>query len=173
MFETRVHMSPILDASWTLSFSLRFAVTEWGDDVRPISEDEAMVIVNHQSTGDVCTLMMCLQDKGTVRPMLCVTMNLYVITMLDLNVVAPEYLKILFFFSRNYIHTQWDEPPFQQVHFHSLIMWPKHRKLNSLERSPCKDGCDLNCQHSICRAYIHNVVFCQHCFLRDVPHNMG
>ena len=27
-----------------------------------------MVIVNHQSTGDVCTLMMCLQDKGTVRP---------------------------------------------------------------------------------------------------------
>ncbi|CAG5927922.1 unnamed protein product [Menidia menidia] len=41
-------------------------VTEWGDDVRPISEEEAMVIVNHQSTGDVCTLMMCLQDKGTV-----------------------------------------------------------------------------------------------------------
>lgn len=43
------------------------AVTEWGDDVLPISEEEAMVIVNHQSTGDVCTLMMCLQDKGTVR----------------------------------------------------------------------------------------------------------
>ena len=43
------------------------AVTEWGDDVRPFSEDEAMVIVNHQATGDVCTLMMCLQDKGTVR----------------------------------------------------------------------------------------------------------
>lgn len=43
-----------------------FLVTEWGDDVRPMSEDEAMVIVNHQSTGDVCTLMMCLQDKGTV-----------------------------------------------------------------------------------------------------------
>lgn len=42
-------------------------VTEWGDDVRPISEEEAMVIVNHQSTGDVCTLMMCLQDKGMVR----------------------------------------------------------------------------------------------------------
>lgn len=45
----------------------RLAVTEWGDDVRPFSEEEAMVIVNHQSTGDVCTLMMCLQDKGTVR----------------------------------------------------------------------------------------------------------
>ncbi|CAL8315577.1 unnamed protein product [Boreogadus saida] len=43
-----------------------YTVTEWGDDVRPFSEDEAMVIVNHQSTGDVCTLMMCLQDKGTV-----------------------------------------------------------------------------------------------------------
>ncbi|TKS76226.1 Acyl-CoA:lysophosphatidylglycerol acyltransferase 1 [Collichthys lucidus] len=43
-----------------------YTVTEWGDDVRPISEEEAMVIVNHQSTGDVCTLMMCLQDKGTV-----------------------------------------------------------------------------------------------------------
>ncbi|RVE55697.1 hypothetical protein OJAV_G00228880 [Oryzias javanicus] len=43
-----------------------YTVTEWGDDVRPISEEAAMVIVNHQSTGDVCTLMMCLQDKGTV-----------------------------------------------------------------------------------------------------------
>lgn len=43
-----------------------YTVTEWGDDVLPISEEEAMVIVNHQSTGDVCTLMMCLQDKGTV-----------------------------------------------------------------------------------------------------------
>lgn len=54
----------------TKTFLLLFIilVTEWGDDVRPISEEEAMVIVNHQSTGDVCTLMMCLQDKGTVRP---------------------------------------------------------------------------------------------------------
>lgn len=41
-------------------------MTEWGDDVSPMTEDEAMVIVNHQATGDVCTLMMCLQDKGTV-----------------------------------------------------------------------------------------------------------
>lgn len=41
-------------------------VVEWGDDVNAISEDEAMVLVNHQATGDVCTLMMCLQDKGTV-----------------------------------------------------------------------------------------------------------
>lgn len=48
-------------------FLFGLTVTEWGDDVRPISEEEAMVIVNHQSTGDVCTLMMCLQDKGTVR----------------------------------------------------------------------------------------------------------
>ncbi|KAM6954305.1 acyl-CoA:lysophosphatidylglycerol acyltransferase 1 [Aplochiton taeniatus] len=43
-----------------------YTVMEWGDDVRPFSEEEAMVIVNHQATGDVCTLMMCLQDKGTV-----------------------------------------------------------------------------------------------------------
>ncbi|XP_061100031.1 acyl-CoA:lysophosphatidylglycerol acyltransferase 1 [Conger conger] len=43
-----------------------YTVTEWGDDVRPISEEEAMVLVNHQATGDVCTLMMCLQNKGTV-----------------------------------------------------------------------------------------------------------
>lgn len=49
-----------------MNFFPYFAVTEWGDDVRPISEEAAMVIVNHQSTGDVCTLMMCLQDKGTV-----------------------------------------------------------------------------------------------------------
>ncbi|MBN3285893.1 LGAT1 acyltransferase, partial [Polyodon spathula] len=41
-------------------------VMEWGDDVRPISEEAAVVIANHQATGDVCTLMMCLQDKGTV-----------------------------------------------------------------------------------------------------------
>lgn len=41
-------------------------VMEWGDDVKAVSEDEAMVLVNHQATGDVCTLMMCLQDKGTV-----------------------------------------------------------------------------------------------------------
>ncbi|OXB58747.1 hypothetical protein ASZ78_000088 [Callipepla squamata] len=45
------------------SFSL---VMEWGDDVKAVSEDEAVVLVNHQATGDVCTLMMCLQDKGTV-----------------------------------------------------------------------------------------------------------
>ncbi|XP_030637963.1 acyl-CoA:lysophosphatidylglycerol acyltransferase 1 isoform X1 [Chanos chanos] len=51
-------------ASW--GWVAGYTVTEWGDDVRPISEDEAMIIVNHQSTGDVCTLMMCLQDKGTV-----------------------------------------------------------------------------------------------------------
>ncbi|XP_036438109.1 acyl-CoA:lysophosphatidylglycerol acyltransferase 1 isoform X1 [Colossoma macropomum] len=51
-------------ASW--GWWAGYTVTEWGDDVRPISEDEAMVIVNHQATGDVCTLMMCLQDKGTV-----------------------------------------------------------------------------------------------------------
>ncbi|KAI4895799.1 hypothetical protein NFI96_004488 [Prochilodus magdalenae] len=50
----------------TASARLCLLLTEWGDDVRPISEDEAMVIVNHQATGDVCTLMMCLQDKGTV-----------------------------------------------------------------------------------------------------------
>ncbi|XP_044305564.1 acyl-CoA:lysophosphatidylglycerol acyltransferase 1, partial [Varanus komodoensis] len=41
-------------------------VIEWGDDVKTISEDEAVMLVNHQATGDVCTLMMCLQDKGTV-----------------------------------------------------------------------------------------------------------
>ncbi|XP_056118653.1 acyl-CoA:lysophosphatidylglycerol acyltransferase 1 [Rhinichthys klamathensis goyatoka] len=51
-------------ASW--GWFAGYTVTEWGDDVRPMTEDEAMVIVNHQATGDVCTLMMCLQDKGTV-----------------------------------------------------------------------------------------------------------
>lgn len=47
-------------------FFLLLIVVEWGDDVKAVSEDEAMVLVNHQATGDVCTLMMCLQDKGTV-----------------------------------------------------------------------------------------------------------
>uniref|UniRef100_A0A3Q0SMP1 Lysophosphatidylglycerol acyltransferase 1 n=1 Tax=Amphilophus citrinellus TaxID=61819 RepID=A0A3Q0SMP1_AMPCI len=53
----------IMNNKWLITSGV---LTEWGDDVRPISEEEAMVIVNHQSTGDVCTLMMCLQDKGTV-----------------------------------------------------------------------------------------------------------
>lgn len=39
---------------------------EWGEDVKAISKDEAVMLVNHQATGDVCTLMMCLQDKGLV-----------------------------------------------------------------------------------------------------------
>ncbi|KAK6489675.1 acyl-CoA:lysophosphatidylglycerol acyltransferase 1-like [Huso huso] len=51
-------------SSW--GWAAGYTVMEWGDDVRPISEDAAVVIANHQATGDVCTLMMCLQDKGTV-----------------------------------------------------------------------------------------------------------
>lgn len=41
-------------------------VMEWGEDIKAISNDEAVMLVNHQATGDVCTLMMCLQDKGPV-----------------------------------------------------------------------------------------------------------
>ncbi|XP_074753267.1 acyl-CoA:lysophosphatidylglycerol acyltransferase 1 isoform X2 [Athene noctua] len=52
-------------ASW--GWWAGYTVVEWGDDVKAVSEDEAMVLVNHQATGDVCTLMMCLQDKGTGR----------------------------------------------------------------------------------------------------------
>ncbi|XP_029449113.1 acyl-CoA:lysophosphatidylglycerol acyltransferase 1 [Rhinatrema bivittatum] len=51
-------------ASW--GWSAGYRVVEWGDDVHAISKDEAVMLVNHQATGDVCTLMMCLQDKGTV-----------------------------------------------------------------------------------------------------------
>ncbi|XP_042326964.1 acyl-CoA:lysophosphatidylglycerol acyltransferase 1 [Sceloporus undulatus] len=51
-------------ASW--GWWAGYTVIEWGDDVKTISEDEAVMLVNHQATGDVCTLMMCLQDKGTV-----------------------------------------------------------------------------------------------------------
>lgn len=46
---------------------------EWGDNVKAISKDEAVMLVNHQATGDVCTLMMCLQDKGPVS--LCLTVG--------------------------------------------------------------------------------------------------
>ncbi|KAJ7422984.1 hypothetical protein BTVI_11517 [Pitangus sulphuratus] len=55
----------ISSSSREVILSLR-PVVEWGDDVKAVSEDEAMVLVNHQATGDVCTLMMCLQDKGTM-----------------------------------------------------------------------------------------------------------
>ncbi|GCB70147.1 hypothetical protein scyTo_0012558 [Scyliorhinus torazame] len=51
-------------SSW--GWTAGYTVVEWGDDVKAITEDETMVLVNHQATGDVCTLMMCLQDKGTV-----------------------------------------------------------------------------------------------------------
>lgn len=51
-------------ASW--GWYAGYTVMEWGDDVKAVSEDEAVMLVNHQATGDVCTLMMCLQDKGLV-----------------------------------------------------------------------------------------------------------
>ncbi|XP_078505867.1 acyl-CoA:lysophosphatidylglycerol acyltransferase 1 [Lissotriton helveticus] len=51
-------------ASW--GWTAGYTVVEWGDDIQAITEEEAVMLVNHQSTGDVCTLMMCLQDKGTV-----------------------------------------------------------------------------------------------------------
>ncbi|XP_050636915.1 acyl-CoA:lysophosphatidylglycerol acyltransferase 1 isoform X1 [Macaca thibetana thibetana] len=44
----------------------KFTVMEWGEDIKAVSKDEAVMLVNHQATGDVCTLMMCLQDKGLV-----------------------------------------------------------------------------------------------------------
>uniref|UniRef100_A0A4X2L0L2 Lysophosphatidylglycerol acyltransferase 1 n=1 Tax=Vombatus ursinus TaxID=29139 RepID=A0A4X2L0L2_VOMUR len=49
-------------ASW--GWCAGYTVMEWGEDIKAISEDEALMLVNHQATGDVCTLMMCLQDKG-------------------------------------------------------------------------------------------------------------
>lgn len=58
-------ISNVVITKFTFYFSFSIVV-EWGDDVKAVSEDEAMVLVNHQATGDVCTLMMCLQDKGTV-----------------------------------------------------------------------------------------------------------
>lgn len=51
-------------ASW--GWYAGYTVMEWGEDIKAISKDEAMMLVNHQATGDVCTLMMCLQDKGLV-----------------------------------------------------------------------------------------------------------
>uniref|UniRef100_A0A8I3MR60 Lysophosphatidylglycerol acyltransferase 1 n=6 Tax=Canis lupus familiaris TaxID=9615 RepID=A0A8I3MR60_CANLF len=51
-------------ASW--GWYAGYTVMEWGDDIKAVSKDEAVMLVNHQATGDVCTLMMCLQDKGLV-----------------------------------------------------------------------------------------------------------
>ncbi|CAH2254491.1 acyl- :lysophosphatidylglycerol acyltransferase 1, partial [Pelobates cultripes] len=51
-------------ASW--GWTAGYTVVEWGDNIQTITEDEAVMLVNHQATGDVCTLMMCLQDKGMV-----------------------------------------------------------------------------------------------------------
>ncbi|XP_014972815.2 acyl-CoA:lysophosphatidylglycerol acyltransferase 1 isoform X2 [Macaca thibetana thibetana] len=51
-------------ASW--GWYAGYTVMEWGEDIKAVSKDEAVMLVNHQATGDVCTLMMCLQDKGLV-----------------------------------------------------------------------------------------------------------
>lgn len=51
-------------ASW--GWYAGYTVMEWGEDIKAIAKDEAVMLVNHQATGDVCTLMMCLQDKGPV-----------------------------------------------------------------------------------------------------------
>lgn len=51
-------------ASW--GWYAGYTVMEWGDDIEAVSKDEAVMLVNHQATGDVCTLMMCLQNKGLV-----------------------------------------------------------------------------------------------------------
>ncbi|XP_021514155.1 acyl-CoA:lysophosphatidylglycerol acyltransferase 1 isoform X1 [Meriones unguiculatus] len=51
-------------ASW--GWYAGYTVMEWGEDIKAITKDEALMLVNHQATGDVCTLMMCLQDKGPV-----------------------------------------------------------------------------------------------------------
>lgn len=51
-----------LVASW--GWSAGYSVMEWGDDIKAVAEDESVILVNHQATGDVCTLMMCLLDKG-------------------------------------------------------------------------------------------------------------
>ncbi|XP_055089712.1 acyl-CoA:lysophosphatidylglycerol acyltransferase 1 isoform X2 [Symphalangus syndactylus] len=52
-------------ASW--GWYAGYTVMEWGEDIKAVSKDEAVMLVNHQATGDVCTLMMCLQDKGLGR----------------------------------------------------------------------------------------------------------
>ncbi|XP_076797739.1 acyl-CoA:lysophosphatidylglycerol acyltransferase 1 isoform X1 [Arvicanthis niloticus] len=51
-------------ASW--GWYAGYTVMEWGEDIKAVTKDEAVMLVNHQATGDVCTLMMCLQDKGPV-----------------------------------------------------------------------------------------------------------
>ena len=49
----------ILNAFWFL-----FPVSEMGDDIRECYNEECLLLVNHQSTGDVVTLMSSLQNKG-------------------------------------------------------------------------------------------------------------
>ncbi|XP_006820482.1 acyl-CoA:lysophosphatidylglycerol acyltransferase 1-like [Saccoglossus kowalevskii] len=51
-------------AAW--GWSANYTVFETGMDISAIQDDEAVIMVNHQSTGDVLTLMTCLQHKGKV-----------------------------------------------------------------------------------------------------------
>ena len=42
------------------------AVADVGEDISAYADEECLLLVNHQSTGDVPVIMTCLQDKGDV-----------------------------------------------------------------------------------------------------------
>lgn len=49
-----------------MNFTFLMTVAEVGDDLQSAVDDPAIVMVNHQSTGDVPTVMYALQNKGNV-----------------------------------------------------------------------------------------------------------
>ncbi len=60
-----IHPRKCCDTSVTVH-GVPLAVSEVGDDLMSAADDAAIVLVNHQSTGDVPTIMYALQHKGTV-----------------------------------------------------------------------------------------------------------
>ncbi|XP_070578240.1 acyl-CoA:lysophosphatidylglycerol acyltransferase 1-like [Ptychodera flava] len=75
-------------ASW--GWCAGYTVTETGEDISGILDDEAVVMVNHQSTGDILTLMTCLLDKGSVMPNIMWLMD-------KLFLIAPSFGPVSFF----------------------------------------------------------------------------
>ncbi|XP_077989709.1 acyl-CoA:lysophosphatidylglycerol acyltransferase 1-like [Glandiceps talaboti] len=109
-------------ASW--GWSAGYSVIESGEDVTKLQDDEAVVMVNHQSTGDVLTLMTSLQDKGPVLKEVMWLMD-------KILILAPTFGPVSFFHGDFFIQQgkQYRESQIKLLAEHlQKIYWQRFRK---------------------------------------------